>query len=171
MSMLLLGNAVCMCGSIIMVAIGLVKSKKKILLWQCLQFGLLSVGNLLLGGISGCIADAICVVRNLVSLRREFTTPFKLLFIGLQILLTVLFNDMGLIGWLPVLAACIFTWCLDTQNEVLLKLLIILAQIMWAIYDLAIQNYATIVFDVLTVASNLAGICRILAGRRTKESN
>lgn len=166
MNIILLGNIICFTGSVIMVLTGFVKTKKKILLTQCAQFTIMSAGNFVLGGISGGIADAICVIRNLISLKWEFTLPLKIIFIGIQIALTAVFNDAGIIGWLPVIAACIFTWCLDSKNEILLKALIILAQIMWGIYDISIHNYATLCFDVATCITNLAGIIMILKNKK-----
>lgn len=151
-----------------MVLIGLIKQKNKILWTQTIQFAVLGAGNLILGGISGAIADFISVIRNLISLKREFTLPFKIIFIGLQIVLTAIFNNAGFIGWLPTLAACIFTWCLDTKNEILLKVLIIFAQLMWAIYDLQIKNYTTLIFDIMTCVSNTIGIFIILTKRNKR---
>ena len=162
MNLLLAGNLVCLAGSVLMVAIGLIKEKKKILEAQCLQFGIFTVGNLMLGGVSGAISDGISIFRNLVCLRREYTPALKLLFIALQLGLTAVFNNLGLIGWLPVIAACIYTWCMDRVSEVPLKALIIATQLMWATYDLNIQNYTTLAFDLMTVLSNLIGILVLL---------
>ncbi len=149
-----------------MVAVGFFKEKKRILTSQCLQFLIMGAGNLVLGGISGAISDFIGIVRNIISLKINFNWIFKIIFIGLQIALTVIFNDSGLIGWLPVFATCIFTWCLDTKNEILLKLLIILAQIMWGIYDLSFKNYSTMGFDIATILSNTVGIFMICKNKK-----
>ena len=63
--MILLGNIVAFSGCIIMVLIGFVKEKKKILLLQCVQSAFMGTGNLLLGGIvpqlDGLLGDALRV--------------------------------------------------------------------------------------------------------------
>ena len=59
---------------------------------------------------------------------------------------------------LPLTAACLFTVFLDTKNDVLLKAVLTVAQVMWAVYDFSIRNYAFFVFDILTILSNLIGI-------------
>lgn len=158
MNRLLLGNIVCFAGSIIMVAVGFIKSKNKILLAQNVQYAIMGTGNLILGGVSGAIADYLSIIRNFISIKIEFKWYFKIIFIAAQVILTALFNDAGIFGWLPTIAACIFTWCLDTKNEILLKCLIILAQIMWGIYDFSIKNYSTLAFDIATIISNIVGI-------------
>lgn len=161
MTRLLIGNIVCIIGSIIMILIGLIKSNRKIILAQCAQFGFLAAGNLILGGISGFISDVIGIIRNLVSLKFTLKWYVKVFFIILQIILTAIFNQAGFIGWLPTFAACIFTWCIDTKSQILLKVLIMLAQTMWAIYDISIKNYGTLLFDLMTIITNTYSIYKI----------
>lgn len=151
-----------------MVLTGFIKTKKKILIAQCVQYAVMGSGNFVLGGISGGIADYICIVRNLISLKWEFNLPLKIIFIAVQIGLTAFFNEAGFIGWLPVFASCIFTWCLDTKNEILLKILIIFAQAMWAIYDISIHNYSTLIFDIATAITNIVGIIMICKGKKSE---
>lgn len=161
MNTILLGNIICMAGSIIMVLTGLIKSNKKVLLTQCAQYGLLAIGNLVLGGISGFISDLIGVVRNLFSLKFQVKWYTKVFFIVIQIILTAIYNQAGFIGWLPTFATCIFTWCIDTKSEILMKLLIIFAQTMWGIYDISIKNYGTLIFDVMTIVASIISIIKI----------
>lgn len=166
MNRILLGNIICICGSIVMVLIGLIKSNKKVLLAQCAQYSLLAAGNLVLGGISGFISDLISVVRNLFSLKFNINWIGKVFFIIVQIILTAVYNKAGFIGWLPTAATCIFTWCIDTKSEVLLKVLIMVAQAMWGIYDISIKNYGTLIFDLLTIITNGFSIVKISVNKK-----
>ncbi len=151
-----------------MVAVGFLKGRKKILAGQCVQYLILGTGNLVLGGISGAIADFVSIVRNLLSLKFDLKWYLKVIFIAIQIAFTAIFNNAGFIGWLPTFAACIFTWCVDSKNEFLLKLLIILAQAMWAIYDFYFKNFTTMAFDIATIISNLVGIFLIRKAYKSK---
>ena len=63
----------------------------------------------------------------------------------------------GLICWLPILAAAVFTWFLDTKSEAKLKVVILFTQVMWLIYDIHYRNYVATTFDVMTMCSNLIG--------------
>lgn len=67
-----------------------------------------------------------------------------------------------------MIAAIAFTWALDSENEVLLKSIIIAAQLMWLIYDLHFLNFVSAAFDVLTCISNLIGIILIIQSRSKK---
>lgn len=161
MNLLLLGNAVSMVGCLIMVAIGFLKRKQHILIAQSVQCLFMGAGNLILGGVSGFICNVVTIVRNLVFARWDVTLGLKLFFIGLQVVLSLGSLGDGLICWLPILAAAVFTWFLDTKSEAKLKIVILFTQVMWLIYDIYYQNYVATTFDVLTMCSNLMGLYMI----------
>ncbi len=150
MNTILLGNIVAFAGAILMVLVGLMKKK---------------IGNLILGGITGGIADFISIARNFICLKWKYTIGWKIFFVAVQAALTAVCNQDGIIGWLPVIAAIAFTWALDSENEVLLKSIIIAAQLMWLIYDLHFLNFVSAAFDVLTCISNFVGIILVIRSR------
>ena len=168
---ILIGNIVTFAGAMIMVGIGLLKTKRNILLAQSVQCLIMGIGNLILGGMTGFLANMITIVRNLFCLKKELTTPWKLVFIALQLAIGVPFNNMGIIGLLPIIAACIFTWYLDTKSEVFLKLLIITTMVMWLIFDCSIHNYVSTVMDVFTIISNTAGIVMLQKNAKPSAGN
>ena len=165
MNALFFGNAVSMIGCLIMVGIGFLKRKQHILLAQSVQCLFMGAGNLILGGVSGFVSNVVTLLRNLVFSKRNVTVPLKVFFIALQIVLSLGSLDAGWIAWLPVLAAAVFTWFLDTQSETRLKVVILFSQVMWLIYDIHYLNYVATTFDVLTMCSNLIGLYMIRKSR------
>lgn len=165
MNALFFGNAVSMIGCLIMVGIGFLKRKQHILLAQSVQCLFMGAGNLILGGVSGFVSNVVTILRNLVFSKRNVTVPLKVFFIALQIVLSLGSLDAGWIAWLPVLAAAVFTWFLDTQSETRLKVVILFSQVMWLIYDIHYLNYVATTFDVLTMCSNLIGLYMIRKSR------
>ena len=165
MNALFFGNAVSMIGCLIMVGIGFLKLKQHILLAQSVQCLFMGAGNLILGGVSGFVSNVVTILRNLVFSKRNVTVPLKVFFIALQIVLSLGSLDAGWIAWLPVLAAAVFTWFLDTQSETRLKVVILFSQVMWLIYDIHYLNYVATTFDVLTMCSNLIGLYMIRKSR------
>ena len=117
----------------------------------------MGVGNLILGGVSGFIANIVSIARNLVFVKCQSTTVLKLAFIAVQLVLSLGSMGDGWVAWLPILATALFTWFLDTKHTSTLKLVIITTQVMWLIYDIYYRNYVATTFDVLTMASNLIG--------------
>ena len=160
--MLLIGNLLSLLGCLLMVAVGLVKKKERVLYIQCIQFTLMGAGNLVLGAVSGLVANGVSILRNLVFAKTEGTLTLKLVFIAIQVVMTLWTGAAAPIEWLPVLAAVIFTWCLDLKSAVKFKLCIIACQILWTVYDWYYHNYVAFTFDLLTIASNLAGIWLLL---------
>ena len=157
MNLLVLGNGISMIGCLIMVAIGFLKKKSHILLAQSVQCGFMGFGNLILGGVSGFIANVVSILRNLIFARFSVTVPLKVFFIALQVVLSLGSLGDGLVCWLPVLASAVFTWFLDTKSEAKLKLVILTTQVMWLIYDIYYRNFVAASFDVLTMISNTIG--------------
>lgn len=166
MTAVIIANIISFVGSLIMVTMGLLRTKKQILLAQCAQCGLMSVSNILLGGWTGLVANVLTVLRNLVCFRRPFTAALRIGFIALQILLSAFTNTLGLIGWLPVGASVLFTWFMDGEDPLRLKAAIIGAQAMWLVYDLTILNYAGAVFDALTMVTSGVSIFTVLRSRK-----
>jgi len=162
MNLLVIGNIVSLIGAVLMVLIGLIKDKKRILTVQNAQFAIMGIGNLLLGGVSGAVANLVSIARNLYGLRFKMTTAGKVAFILVQAALTAVTNCNGWVGWLPVAAAAAFTWVMDTPNPIKMKNMIIFGQVCWCVFDASISNYTALVFDVITIISNLAGIYMIM---------
>jgi len=157
MNTLLIGNAVSMVGCLIMVAIGFLKKKSHILIAQSVQCFFMGFGNLILGGVSGFICNIVTIIRNLVFVKHPVTTKLKISFIVLQLLLSLGSISLNIVTWLPLIAAALFTWYLDTTNAAKLKIVILCSQVMWLIYDLYYRNYVAVAFDVMTMCSNLIG--------------
>ena len=158
MNLLLIGNAISMIGCLIMVLIGFLKRNNHILMAQCAQCLFMGAGNLILGGVSGFISNVVTIFRNLVFLKLKNTVFLKVFFILLQLVLSWSSLTAGFISWLPLIAAALFTWCMDTKSAVKLKKVILCTQVMWLTYDLYFRNYVASAFDVMTMVSNVIGL-------------
>ena len=143
MDRILVGNALSLIGAILMACIGLLKKRKQILTVQCVQFGIMGMANLVLGGITGTISAAVSIARNLVCAKRELTVPLKILFTLILVALSLYANTAGWLGVLPMLSTCIYTWLLE---------------VFWLVFDLSLCNYVSFAFDIVTIITNLIGI-------------
>lgn len=162
MKNILIGNGLCLIGSIIMTLMGLIREKKKFLLAYSGMNVFFIAGNLFLGGISGAIANIVTMARNLYCVKKNITTQLKVIFIVIQIILTAAFGAEGVLMWLPVLANCVFTWFVDTENMVLMKSIVIAGQFLWLFYDLSMINYTSAVFDVTSCITNAIAVLGIV---------
>ena len=158
---ILLDNAIARAASIINVGIGLICDKRRILLAQCVQKLLGGTSNILLGGMSGCISNFMGIARNLLSLKRGLSMTLKIAFCASHIALTALVSRVGPLESLPMAATCIYTFAVDTKSPVFLKEVMLLTQLMWLVYDLAIGSYVAFAFDTFAVCSILISIARL----------
>ncbi len=166
MNLIIIGNIIAFIGCGLMVLVGFIKEKRRILYTQCIQFTLQGVANLLLGGVSGFIANIVSIIRNLVFSKWKSSLRLKIGFIVLQLLLSISTLHEGIISLLPIISTILFTWFIDTKSEVKLKTVIIVTQVLWLIYDFAHLNYVSVAFDIFTMISNFIGIQMILRSRK-----
>ena len=167
--MLLLGNLIALVGCSMMILIGFIKNKDKILLAQCGQFSIQAAGNLVLGSVSGGISCIIAVIRIFVFKYVKVTVWLKLGFIGLQAVLTALSGAHTIIQWIPCLSMVAYTWYLDTDSAIVFKLANVAGVIMWAVHDFHYHNFVAFSFDIMTIVSTFAGIWLILKDRKKDE--
>ena len=74
---IIVANIISIVSCTMMVLIGLIKNKNKILAAQCVQFTLMGVSHYLLGGMGGVVATVVSILRNLVFFKCK---PSNLLF-------------------------------------------------------------------------------------------
>ena len=92
---IIVANIISIVSCTMMVLIGLIKNKNKILAAQCVQFTLMGVSHYLLGGMGGVWATVVSILRNLAFFKFKVTVPLKILFVVLSVVLslgTVTFN-------------------------------------------------------------------------------
>lgn len=158
---LIIGNVIALVASILMVLAGLQKKKNKILFIQIIQIFLTIISNLVLGGYTGAIVNAISLVRDILLYKNKMGTKEKVLLIILSIGLSIAFNNLGIIGLLPLIATVVYILFMNTKNVIKFKYLIIFSMLMWLIYDLTIKSYVSGVFDILSVFANIFAIIQI----------
>ena len=91
MNNILLGNIISFVGSVVMIYVGVLKSKKAILITQGIQCGIMAVSNIVLGGLSGCLTNLITVIRNVYCLKFNYNRPVKIVLIAVGSVFGVLF--------------------------------------------------------------------------------
>ena len=161
MTQVVIGNIIALIASILMVLAGLQKKKKKILFIQIVQIALSVISNLVLGGYTGAIINALSCVRDILCYKDKMGTKEKIIIIILAVGLSVAFNNLGWIGLLPLIATVVYITFMNTKDVVKFKLLIIFSMVMWLIYDLYIKSYTSGVFDFMSVIANIVAIWQI----------
>lgn len=155
---IIIGNIIGLIAAIIMMLSGLIKSKKKILIWQTTQIGITVISNIILGGITGIIVNLLSVIRNILCYKDKLNITAKIIISSLATIISIRFNNLGIAGYLPVISTVTYIWLMDVKDVKKFKLLICFTMVMWLGYDLAIKGYTMALFDFLTIVSNVSTI-------------
>lgn len=161
MSNIVLGNIIAFIASIIMVCSGLIKGKKRMLFTQTIQIGLSVLSNIILGGITGAIINALGVIRNILCYKNKLDLKAKIILIFFSVSLSLMFNNLGIIGLFPVISIVSCILFMNTKDVIKYKILIMFTMIMWCIYDAYIKSYTSAAFDFMTIISNMISIIQI----------
>lgn len=165
MNIIIIGNIIGLVGSMFMVIGGYLKSKNSAIIAQTMQLLFLSISNLILGSLSGFINNLINCIRNVFSVKDKLTIPIKLIIIILSIILTIKFNNLGIIGYLPLINNIIFIIFMNTKSDLNFKFLTIFYMSLWLIHNLYIKAYTTSIFNIITIITCLIAITRIVKSK------
>lgn len=167
----LIANIVALIASIIMVSVGLIKKKKRIIYVQTIQIALFVLSNILLGAISGIIINSISCIRNILCYKNKLTKNAKIIIIILSTILTLVFNNQGVMGLLPLISSVIYIIYMDQKNVIKYKNILRFTLILWLIYDFYIMSYTSSFFDLISVISTTIGINELKKkGKKKSES-
>lgn len=158
---MIIGNIIAFIASIIMVYTGYIKEKKKILYVQAIQIGLFVVSNIILGGITGAIINAISCVRNILCYKEKLNTLSKTILIIVSIVLSLKFNDLGFIGLFPLISSIIYILFMNIKDVIKFKYLIIFTMILWLCYDVYIGSYTSAIFNFACIVANIISIIEL----------
>ena len=152
--MTLIANIIDFLASILMVASGSIKKKAKILAVQIIQLLMQSVSMLLLGGITGAVNNVLSCLRNYICYKEKMNAVWKAVLIVASIALTLLLNDQGLLGLIPVVVCTVYILLMDIKDPIAFKLLVTLTFVPWVFYHFFIGAYVAAIFDTLSVITN-----------------
>jgi len=161
MNNFIIGNIVALIASIMMIYTGFLNNRKKIIYFQTVQIGLSIISNTFLNGISGVIINMIGFIRNILCYKGQLKTKTKIIISIISIVLIIKFNNLGIIGFTPLIATITYIWLMTTEDTKKLKLLIAFTMLMWFIYDVKIGSYTSATFNFLNMLVNIITIKRL----------
>ena len=164
---LIIGNIIALIASLLFVYSSVLKKKKKILIAQIIQKGLSSISNVILKGYSGAVVHFISLIRNVLCYYDKLYLFVKIVISIITIILTVIFNNMGLIGILPLISSLIYLWFMDTKDIIKFKYLMLITIILWGIYDLTIKSYTSFGFNAFSAIATILSIIQIQKKNKT----
>ena len=165
MTQIIIANIIDFIASMVQIYSGTIKEKGKILVLQIVQLGIQTVSMLLLGAIPGAISNVLSCIRNYLCYKGVFTWPIKIVLIVLSFVLTVAFNNQGLLGFLPFVVCTVYVLFMDIKDEFKFKILVTVTFVPWVFYFLIIKTYTGAFFAATTVATNVWTLIQMKKGK------
>ena len=151
---IIIANVIDFLAAMIQVGSGSLKKKAKILFVQIIQLLMQAVSMLLLGGVTGAVSNVLSCYRNYLCYKEKLNVWWKAALISASVVLTVLLNDQGWLGLIPVVVCTVYILLMDMKDPIKFKLLVTLSFLPWLVYHFAIQAYVGAIFDAATVITN-----------------
>jgi len=169
MIQIVIANIIDFIASMIQIYSGTIKDKGKILVFQIVQLGIQTVSMLLLGAIPGAISNVLSCIRNYLCYKNIFTWPIKIALIVLSLVLTVPFNNQGLLGYLPFAVCTVYVLLMDIKDPIKFKLLVTLTFVPWVFYFFIIKSYTGAFFAASTVVTSTWTLIQMIRGKADSE--
>lgn len=167
---LIIGNGLALVSTLLVVASGAVKSRKTSVLLQFLHEAACSCGDLVLGGYSGAIVDGVDAVRDVLSYRNRLTQRLKYVLIFVASALIFYFNNLGLIGLLPLVATVFYTLNINTQDPVRYKLCLMFTWVLGIVYNLAILSLVGAAVQGAALVGGAVSLVRLKREKNTSKN-
>ena len=143
------------------------KTAKGVLLMQSLSQLIYCIGTILLKGYSGAVQNLVSILRNFVAIRKISSPLIEWILVALGVALGLLFNNLGLIGYLPVVANLQYTLAVFKfkDNERALKISFALCISLFAIFNCAIFNFVGAASNLVVLGTTLVMLFKQRAGK------
>ncbi len=142
----IIGNILSLCAMISDSVSGTRKKHSEIVAVQIVSQFFYAASSIILKGYSGAAQNVVAVFRNLAAMKNVKSRFLEWGLIIAGVVLGIVFNNLGLLGWLPIIAN--FEYSISVfklkDNEKALKLAFIVNMIMYAVFNAIINNYVGI---------------------------
>ena len=159
---IIIGN-VCAVGAMLSDSVsGTRKTQKDILLVQCISQVFYICSSLILKGYSATVQNVVAIARNLFAAYDKKNKVLEYVLIILPVVLGIVFNNRGLIGFLPVAANLEYSIAVFAFREkpTMLKYAIIVNNVMFCVFNFAILNFVSGVASIVIIITTSISIIK-----------
>ena len=167
---IVIGNLFSLCAMISDSISGTRKKHREIMAVQTVSQVFYGASSIALKGYSSTAQNAVAIFRNLAAMRNVKNGILEWTLILAGVVLGVIFNNRGLLGWLPIIANLEYSILVFKlkNNESALKLAFIINMVMYAVFSAVILNYVGVLSCVIIAITT--AISLIKAGKGTDEA-
>lgn len=152
-----------------MVYSGILKKKSKILLCHCCEYILYVITNIILGGIPGAIINFISIISALLEYKKKLNIVAKIILCLVASILIIKFNNLGIIGYFPLISLIIYICVIDIKDVFTLKIFLLFLMVFWLLYDFHLKNYVSVVADLFTITTLIISMVQIKKSKKKRK--
>ncbi len=167
MKEIIIGNVCSLCAMVSDSVSGTRKKQNQILAVQILSQVFYGVGSILLKGYSSTAQNLVAVLRNLAAMKRIKSRLVEWILILLGVVLGVVFNNRGALGWLPIAANLEYSIAVFRfrDRERNLKLTFLVNMLMYSVFSFAIMNYVGCAANIVVAVTTAVSLIREASGK------
>lgn len=152
-------------GYVLLITTYQMKNRKSILVTNFISLLSLCISYVFLSAYSGLVITIIALIRNVVFLSDEdekITKKDVIVLITFFIIsiIAAIFTYDGILSLMPLFATLLYTYSVWQNNTKLYKILGIIIEIIWMIYNIYIFSVFGIVFELALTLSAIIGVIR-----------
>lgn len=138
------------------------KTAKKVLAVQLLSQFSYCAGSVILGGYSAAVQNVVSSLRNLAAIFDIRNALLEWFLVGLGVVLGIAFNNLGLMGWLPIIASAQYSIAIFRfrDNERALKISFLISAVLFAVFSGVILNFVGVVTNTVVGISTAVSLYR-----------
>lgn len=160
---IIIGNGISLIAGIFIILSMWVNDEKKAYKYQFLNAFLLMISSVFFLSWTGVTTMAIAATRNMMVYKDKLTFNLTVFFIIVSVILGVLVNTMGIIGFLPIIAMIQITLCNYYLKSIkTIKMGFIVNSAIYVVYFLAILDISSAVIESATASIGLISLFRLL---------
>ena len=144
------------------------KTARGVLAMQSLSQVFFGAGAIVLKGYSAAVQNGLSIVRNFFAMSGKKCSWLEWLLVALGVVLGLGFNNLGLVGLLPVVAN--FTYSIAVfrfkENEYALKTVFLTNVVMFIVFNAFIYNIVGVVANAVVLVMTAVALLREHKSRR-----
>ena len=159
---IVMGNFCSLCAMITDSVSSTRKTAKGVLMVQNLSQVFYFIGSVVLKGYSGAVQNAVSFLRNVLAIAGVQSKWVQWLMVALGVGLGVYFNNLGLVGWLPIIANFIYTVAVFrfTNNDVALKIAFMICVVLFCVFNAFIFNFVGVITNLIVFVTGIVSLWR-----------
>ena len=133
------------------------KTAKGVLVVQNISQFFYCASAIILKGYSSAVQNLVSFTRNLIAIKKVNSKALEWIGVVLGVVLSIACNNMGLLGFLPVIANLQYTLAVFKfkDNDRALKISFAICIGMYTVYNFAILNFVGMISNVVVVTTTL----------------